>query len=682
MLHATGFYSEEPPFSESTHLQAIILAAGFGKRLRPLTDKTNKCLMTVAGETILSRMVLSLHACGIREIAVVTGHCADAVMDHLAQRLPHIPVTQVHCPDYATTNNIVSLSAGLAAVAPGSDVLLIEGDLILAADLLPRFLAEPSRNLAMVEAYRQGHDGSVVRLAGATVTEIVLKNRQAGGFEHAGTFKTGNVWKFGAEFCDAQLRPRLATRIAGGDTDCFYEAVLADIITDRTHELHAFTTLPNEWVEVDDAGDLDLARYIFEPATRRAMLDSRYGGLWAFPVTDFAYPRNQHSPPAALIDALKARLGETICQYGSSQKILDAKMARLFDVPAQNTVALNGLSQVYPWLKDRFKGQSALIPAPTFGEYARAFPSAATYDPDAPIAAIAAQAARHAVVVFVNPNNPTGSWMAADTILRFAREHPDKIIVVDESFVDFAEGPSLLALAQHQAPRNLVILKSQGKALGIAGLRLGLVWTQDLDLIAGLRASLPIWNVNALAEAFLDLAPAHRDGFAASFDRTRQDRAALAAALETCPIVREVLPSAANFITVGLAIDEAELGHLLDRLLGEYGFYLRDLSGRMGRPGAWVRIAVRTATDNGKLVAALNALAANQYRVDGTNAECPAQGCQGHDRREQTVIGEQAGAEQEQRVADPDIRAHGAFQVQQNAQNAGQPSVSGHGTLR
>lgn len=606
-------------------MHAIILAAGLGKRLRPFTNDTNKCLVEVGGETILTRMVLALRDCGIDQIVLVTGHCANKVMGHLAQRLPDVAITQVHCPLYATTNNIVSLQAGLAAVAPGSDVLLIEGDLILEDGLLSRFLAAPERDLAMVEAHREDYDGSVVRLDETHITEIVLKSGQGQGFDYSGTFKTVNVWKLSADFCDRLLRRCLAARIDSGDTACFYEAVLADIVAENAHRLSAFATGRDAWVEIDDARDLDRARYVFEPATRRAMLDSRHGGLWTYPLVDFAYPRNQHFPTATVANQLTARLGDIIGHYGSAQDILDAKMARLCGLSARNTVALNGLSQVYPWLRDRFRDQAALVPAPTFGEYARAFPGAAVYDPDAPLSAIAARAAAVSIVVFVNPNNPTGSWKAGSELLRFARAHADKTILVDESFADFADGPTLAAEAEHAAPHNLVILKSLGKALGVAGLRLGYLWSKDDAITAALRTSLPIWNLNALAEAFLDIAPVHHDAIVDAFARTRHERAELASALARSPMIREVLPSAANFITVRLAVDEQGLPALLDRLLIDHGFYLKDLSGRMGRAGAWVRIAVRTAAENAALVAALDALAARQSPVEQAHTQRPAE---------------------------------------------------------
>ncbi len=112
-----------------------------------------------------------------------------------------------------------------------------------------------------------------------------------------------------------------------------------------------------------------------------------------------------------------------LTNYGSRQLVLNQKLSWLLLCDAANLQTLNGASQVYPFLRESFAGATALIPNPSFGEYKAAFPDAETYVDDGQVTVAGIESAAHdsAVVVFVTPNNPTGTAIPAYAVLWKAR---------------------------------------------------------------------------------------------------------------------------------------------------------------------------------------------------------------------------------------------------------------------
>lgn len=151
----------------------------------------------------------------------------------------------------------------------------------------------------------------------------------------------------------------------------------------------------------------------------------------------------------------------------------------------------------------------------------------------------------------------------------------------------------------------MVVVKSISKSYGVPGLRLGIVASADERLIGALKGDVAIWNINSLAEFYLQIVEKYKDDYARSLDKLRAERARFAAALAEVPHVR-VMPSQANYLFVELtgAMGASEL---TERLLCERGLFIKDLSAKVVRDGRqFVRIAVRDQTDDDALVAALH----------------------------------------------------------------------------
>ena len=142
------------PAGQASHAvrRAVLLAAGTGTRLQPLTAEIPKCLVEVAGETIIERALRVLGSQGITEAVIVIGHCGEAVRNRLGSRFAGVGISYVEAPDYATTNNIRSLWDARGAL--DRDLLLIEADLVFDAEVIAALLATPGSSAAVVPVDR------------------------------------------------------------------------------------------------------------------------------------------------------------------------------------------------------------------------------------------------------------------------------------------------------------------------------------------------------------------------------------------------------------------------------------------------------------------------------------------------------------------------------------------------
>lgn len=594
-------------------LHAVILAAGVGRRMRPLTDEMPKTLIEVAGRSVIRWIIDALLDHGIDDITVVTGYRAEMLQAHLAEHYPGQVFRYVHNARYDQTNNIHSLALAMGELQLSGDLLLIESDLVFGPDVLARLLASSHANVALVDRYRAGLDGTVVTVEEGQISSVIPPHLQAPGFDFGDKYKTLNIYRFSRQFCETSFGRLLRYYAEMIDDNCYYELILGILIYMRHETVHAAVLDGENWAEIDDPNDLEVARYQFEPTKRRAMLAGAHGGYWNYDALDFCYLRNMYFPTGALLSELRNQLDLLLQNYGSSQAILDRKMAtHLLCDPAAVT-ALNGAAQAFPVLADWFDDARVLRPDPSFGEYDRAFPGARTYG-DSPgrdgvelLAAIeSAIDASTQLVVLVNPNNPSGTTLPTAAIHALAKRWPNLRFLVDESFIDFSSQPSLLLLLEAEPLSHVTVLKSLSKTLGVPGLRLGYAYSRDDEFNARLRAALPIWNLNSLAEFYLEAILKHRGTLADSFVQTAADRADFAARLRDLELVARVVEAGGNFVLVRLATGAA--AQVADALMSQCDLYVKALGDRFGDGGEWLRLAVRLPEENAALVHCLKQL--------------------------------------------------------------------------
>ena len=157
-------------------MKAVILSAGQGKRLLPLTENRPKCLLPVSGRTILEWQVRSLVANGIDDVVVVTGFHADAV-ERAIQRmpLPGVRVRSLLNPFYAVADNVGSCY--VAGPEMTGDFVLLNGDTLFEPEILAQALARARRPITVTVDRKERYDSDdmKVRCEGDRLTRIGKK---------------------------------------------------------------------------------------------------------------------------------------------------------------------------------------------------------------------------------------------------------------------------------------------------------------------------------------------------------------------------------------------------------------------------------------------------------------------------------------------------------------------------
>jgi histidinol-phosphate/aromatic aminotransferase/cobyric acid decarboxylase-like protein len=470
--------------------------------------------------------------------------------------------------------------------------------------VLDRIMKSSHENVALVDRYHPGMDGTVVALTeDDVVSQVIPPSQQSASFDFSDKFKTLNIYKFSRDFCATTLLRLLTTYARLIDDNCYYEMVLGMLVYMQQAEIHGEVIDSELWSEVDDPTDLRLAEFKFSPSARHGILESTWGGSWDLGVLDFAFIRNMHFPTPAMLSELRFHLPELLQNYGSTQAVLNTKLSWALRWPQEYTHLLGGASQCYPWLRSWFAGRRVLIPEPTFGEYPRIFPGADRYV-DAPGVDwddVERKAADADVVVFVNPNNPSGTTLDSNLIADFARSRPDTTVIVDESFIEFSGQQPLSEMLAAAPLENVLVIKSLSKSLGVPGLRLGALMTRNPHLTELIAEETPIWSVNSVAENFLDIMLKHRPALHQSLRRTVSDREDLTATLARLPIVDHVFPSGANFVLARLSLTADATGELTARLVEKQLIHVKDVSHKFGTGEGYWRVAVRTPSDHDRL---------------------------------------------------------------------------------
>lgn len=584
-------------------MKAVILAAGYGNRMRPLTDDCHKTMLTVGGRTIIARILDGLALNGITDIVVVTGYRAEELTTYLTASFPQHSFTFINNERYRETNNIYSLALAFDGMTIDSDIIIIESDLIYDPSVIERLLNSPYGNIALVDHYRTGMDGTVVTVENGIVTNVIPPHLQSSSFDFSDKYKTLNIYKFSREFCETSFKKLLVYYATAIDHNCYYELILGILIYMQKETIHAEIINNETWSEVDDPNDLHVAEFDFN-VNRKEILEHAFGGYWNYNVTDFCFIRNMHFPNAAIVSELKNVLPELICNYGSRQSIIDKKMSWFLLCNESHVTALNGAAQVFPILSSLYGTMRALIPVPTFGEYISVFKNCDTYQDTGTFSmeTVVEKAATCDLVVFVNPNNPTGTVCPTDAIYTFASTYPHKTIIVDESFIEFSSHPSIVAMLEDAPLDNVIVVKSLSKSLGVPGIRLGYTYSCNKAYNHHVKMSLPIWNMNSIAEFFLEVILKHRNSLNASFTQTINDREEFSRQLAAIPFVDRVFASGANFLLVRFVQDASFVNKLSTRLLTDKSVFVKDISSKFSDAYGYVRLAVRTAEENTRLV--------------------------------------------------------------------------------
>lgn len=329
-------------------------------------------------------------------------------------------------------------------------------------------------------------------------------------------------------------------------------------------------------------------------------------------VLDFCVPANPYFPPPALVERIKAGLTDTLKYYPDYAPAHQEHISQLIGLPAENIVVANGVTEIITQLCLAAEGP-ILTDVPTFGRWtdlplqygmpiqflARRKEKGFHLSVEEIVAKVKATQAR--TFVLCNPSNPTGACSSEADIARLleALSHL-ALVVIDESFIDFAAVPTAERLVLRHA--NALVVKSMGKSLGWHGMRLG-YGVANAALAGRMRSRLPYWNINGLAGQVLRELNAFREEYRASFPKVAADRRYMQDRLgEISGLV--VYPSEANFILVELPAGVCGKA-LRNDLLQRHAIFVRECSNKVGGSEALLRLVVRKRPDVDRLIAAL-----------------------------------------------------------------------------
>ena len=599
--------------------RAVVLAAGVGARLKPLTDALPKCMVTVGGEPLLQRTLRELATQGTTEAVLVIGYKGDVVRSAIGSRFAGIDIHYVTASDYETTNNIRSLWHARDYL--DQDVLLIEGDVAFDRAVITALLEQPGSSAAVVP-YHRALSGTVVRCdREKRVTSFVLGADQDRQFHFADSLKTVNIYVLREKLLRETLVPRLCLAIEAGHVDRYYETILRDCVADGSlTDLAAVDVSATRWYEIDDRRDLEAARFLFlDRSAQFDRIQKLHGAYWRYGFTDHSYLYNMHFPPPEMLEGFRADLRDLVTNYPVAQN----ELARLVSdwTGADPRSSRGGQRRCGADQDPRRTVRTASDDPDAVVQRVRGggrchglnrFPlEQETFELDVDAFAESAIRWRSDTAVVVTPNNPTAVSVSREDILHLARllEPHDCRLVVDESFMEFSRaGGSGSVEGDVAAYPNLVVIKSMSKVFGIAGLRLGYLLSADRAFVTSVRQSLPIWNVNALAEEFLRVVGRYREEFAESCELTRTTCRELYTDLSALPGLDCVEPDA-NFVFGRMTDPTATASDFARRLYVEHNILIKDCSGKsMPDANRYLRIASRTPAENRVLVEALAAL--------------------------------------------------------------------------
>ena len=234
---------------------ALLLAAGTGSRLYPLTQNAPKCLTIVNGKSILDRMVSNLKQNGFKRLVIVTGHLENHIRDCLGNQAGNMKIEYVFSHRYNTTNNIYSL--WMARNLISEPFLLLESDLVFDESLLDDMLYPDRMAVAKMQPWMNGTSVTVNR-SGQVKAFLADKADSHGDVKQ----KTVNIYSISLKSWDETLI-RLDKRISDGKVNDYYETVFAEMIADGSLSFEIVSFDGKPWYEIDTIDDLAKAEKLF-----------------------------------------------------------------------------------------------------------------------------------------------------------------------------------------------------------------------------------------------------------------------------------------------------------------------------------------------------------------------------------------------------------------------------------
>lgn len=597
-------------------MQAIILAAGMGRRLGELTGDNTKCMLKVNGVRLIDRALDCLSKIGLSRIILVVGYKGDNVKEYVGNSYKGVDIVYVDNPIYDKTNNIYSLYLAKDWLLK-EDTLLLESDLIYEPSVVEKIVSNPYPNLALVDKYESWMDGTVVTLDKESKIVNFLSKKQFKYSDIDQYYKTVNIYKFSQEFSASYYVPFLKAYCAALGRNEYYEQVLKVITLLEDAPLKALPLSGEKWYEIDDIQDLDIASGMFvdDDTERWSAIARRYGGYWRYPhMLDFCYLVNPYFPPQNMIDEMKASFEVLMREYPSGMGVNSLLAAKNFSIKQDYVVVGNGAAELIKALMEHHVNRIGVI-YPTFEEYPNRLhkDQIVSYIPSNSDLHYTAKDIQQFFIdksidtlLLINPDNPSGNYIPYAELLELIAWSKEQHIqfVVDESFVDFVDVDGEFSLIHNDllaSNPHLSVVKSISKSYGVPGFRLGILASGNKELIAHLKKDVAIWNINSFGEFYMQIYEKYHKEYLAACEAFRTERKIFYKELQTIPYLR-VIPSQANYFLCEVT-DRFTSRELAIRLLNEHNILIKDCSGKAACKNTnYVRIAIRDRKDNQYLI--------------------------------------------------------------------------------
>lgn len=343
---------------------------------------------------------------------------------------------------------------------------------------------------------------------------------------------------------------------------------------------------------------------------------AQQSGLPPERILDFSSSVNPLGPSQKALVAAKEAFSQIAAYPDSNSNELREVIASHFrGVNKDNVVMGNGSTELMYLFAECFmsKGDTAVIPAPTFGEYESAVRKTGeaikfiklnkTFNVNPKTFASGMAGAK--MVFLCNPNNPTSKLIPKETLRGIVEQalEQDTLVFLDEDFLEFVESNENLSLiGDIQKYPNLFVLRSFTKIYGLTGLRIGYGIANKEIIDVMLCAKIP-WNLNCLAQAAAVAALRDEEHLAVTRELIKKEKAWLSAELGKFESFEFSEPDA-NFFFIDIRKSGQTATELKDKLLSR-GILIRDCTSFRGLDRYFVRIAVKTYEENERLIAAL-----------------------------------------------------------------------------
>ncbi len=599
-------------------MQAIILAAGMGKRLGEYTHDNTKCMLEVNGIKLIDRALSTLNEIRVSRVILVVGYKGQNVKDYVGTLFHGTPIVYVDNPIYDKTNNIYSLYLAKDFLLE-DDTILLESDLIYESSVVKKLFEDDFPNIALVDKYESWMDGTVVTIdENSHITRFIDKNHFK--FEEIKSYyKTVNIYKFSKEFSAKYYVPFLAAYSTALGNNEYYEQVLRVILHLHEAPLKALPLTGETWYEIDDVQDLDIASGMFAPTEDEhlAAISSRYGGYWRYPqMLDFCYLVNPFFPPQKMIDEIIASFETLMREYPSGMRVNSLLASKNFGVKQEYILVGNGAAELIKAYMENWSGKLGNI-LPTFEEYPNrlAKENLVQYIPQNEGFRYSTDDIKHFfsdkeidTLLLINPDNPSGNFIPFNELFGLIEWTKEKGLkfVVDESFVDFANIEGQFSLFDNRilsSNPHLIVVKSISKSYGVPGLRLGVLASGNTEVIAKLKKEVAIWNINSFGEFYMQIYEKYHKDYDKACALFREERDVFFAELQQIPFLK-VFPSQANYFLC--KVTDKFTSHELALKLLKQNILIKDCGMKKAFDGGnYIRIAVRDRKDNSFLIETL-----------------------------------------------------------------------------